>query len=254
MSSAERLHHCAANLDQEAPQEVPEANLPAEWPSRGEIKIRDVELRYRAGLPIVLHGVSLDIKGGEKVAVCGRTGSGKSTMLSAFLRLVELEKGTIEIDGFDISKIGLRDLRTRIAVLPQEPTLFSGTLRSNLDPFNQYDDARLWDALKRSYLVDETSTHTDPHSLAPSGHATPVGIEPSDHHEHHKLASRFTLDTTIEEEGGNLSLGQRSLVSLARALVKDSQIILLDEATASVDVETDAKIQATIMKEFAGRT
>lgn len=140
-------------------------------------------------------------------------------MLSLF-RIVELSSGTIKIDGIDISKIGLRDLRARIAIIPQDALLFNGTIRSNLDPFGEFDDARLWDALKRSYLVDASFDHT-----AASGTAMEGG-------------GRFTLDLPIEDEGLNLSVGERSLVSLARALVKDSKIIILDEATASVDYAT----------------
>jgi ABC-type multidrug transport system fused ATPase/permease subunit len=255
MSSVERLNHYATEIDEEAPQEIPDAHLPAEWPQAGAIAIRDVQLRYRPELPIVLKGISLDVKAGQKVGIVGRTGSGKSTLLTALLRLVELEAGSIVIDGVDVSKIGLRDLRQRIAILPQDPTLFSGTLRSNLDPFGQYDDARLWDALRRAHLVDSDSAGGTPAhggTPAPSGRATPTGIEPDAADE--SKVSRFTLDTTIEEEGNNLSLGQRSLVSLARALVKDSRVILLDEATASVDVETDAKIQTTLNEAFGDRT
>ncbi|KAH9177414.1 P-loop containing nucleoside triphosphate hydrolase protein [Lactarius sanguifluus] len=140
----------------------------------------------------------------------------------ALFRIVESVSGSIKIDGVDISKLGLNDVRNAISIIPQDPTLFSGSLRSNLDPFGQHDDARLWDALRRSYLVEETK--------------------------------RTSLVFPIEEEGSNLSIGQRSLVSLARALVKDSKIIILDEATASVDYETDRKIQDTIANEFRDRT
>jgi len=142
----------------------------------------------------------------------------------------------------DISTVGLTDLRRGLSIIPQDALLFSGTLRTNLDPFGLHDDARLWDALKRSYLVD--STKVDSHSLSddevPSGAHTPINC--------------FTLDSPVEEEGNNLSIGQRSLVSLARALVKDTNVLILDEATASVDYETDKKIQDTIQTEFEDRT
>jgi ABC-type multidrug transport system fused ATPase/permease subunit len=181
----------------------------------------------------------------------------------ALFRLVELVSGSITIDGVDISKIGLDDVRNAISIIPQEATLctcvelflttfsffnaftttdifiyfafalVSGTLRSNLDPFGLHDDARLWDALRRSYLIE------DPKRIS----AVKTENTP-----------RFTLDSPIEDEGSNLSIGQRSLVSLARALVKDSKILVLDEATASVDYETDRKIQETIATEFHDRT
>jgi len=138
---------------------------------------------------------------------------------------------------FDISTIGLKDLRSALAIIPQDPLLFSGTLRTNLDPFDQFDDAKLWDALKRSYLVDNTTRDTM------EGRESGAAV-----------SGRFTLDTVIEDEGSNLSVGQRSLVSLARALVKDSKVLILDEATASVDYETDKNIQNTIATEFGDRT
>ena len=244
MNSAERILHYAEALDQEAPQERRDAQLPESWPDQGAISINNVVMRYRAGLPPVLKGISLNVKGGQKVGIVGRTGAGKSSLLTALLRLTEIESGSIVIDGKDISQLGLRDLRRRVAILPQDPLLFSGTMRSNLDPFGQFDDARLWDALKRATLVSDTTPN--------SGSATPLLAQGEK--EQPQKQNRFTLDSPIDEGGTNLSLGQRSLVSLARALVKDSQIILLDEATASADSQTDARVQATIREEFASRT
>ncbi|MCO5601829.1 hypothetical protein L7F22_055954 [Adiantum nelumboides] len=242
MNSAERIQYYATELEQEARQDTPTEvmDLDPAWPKQGAIEFENVKLRYRPGLPIVLKGIDMSIGAGEKTAVVGRTGAGKSSLLTCLLRLIELEEGKIRIDGIDIREVGLTDLRTRIGYLPQDPVLFSGTIRSNLDPFGQYDDARLWDALKRSYLVGQDSDLE---------HQTAVHVEGEKHQQ-----QQITLDTPLEEEGNNLSLGQRSLVSLARALVKDSQIILLDEATASVDVQTDALIQQTIRTEFAKKT
>ncbi|CAO1615594.1 unnamed protein product [Parajaminaea phylloscopi] len=258
MNSIERITYYTHSLDQEAAQDIPNKVSPS-WPERGEIDISNMALRYRPGLPLVLKDVNLKVNAGEKVGIVGRTGAGKSSLLTGLLRLVELERGTVTIDGTDVAKIGLADLRRKIAVLPQDPLIFSGTLRSNLDPFGEYDDARLNDALKRAYLIsDETEAAPTPlRAITPlpvpegevpdSGAATPAaGL--------HAKQQRFSLDSVIEEEGANLSLGQRSLVSLARALVKDSRIILLDEATASVDIKTDARIQETIRTEFADRT
>ncbi len=129
----------------------------------GRISFKDIWLSYRPGLPSVLKGISFEVGSGEKVGIVVRTGSGKSSLLTALLRLVELNKGSIEIDGIDVSNIGLEDLRRKLAILPQEPLLFSGTLRTNLDPFGIYDDARLNDALKRAYLIgDDTHTHARP--------------------------------------------------------------------------------------------
>ncbi|KAJ3504979.1 hypothetical protein NLJ89_g7659 [Agrocybe chaxingu] len=211
------------SIEQEAASEISENRPPPEWPTAGAIEFKGISLRYRPGLPNVLHNISLSINGGEKIGIVGRTGAGKSSITLALLRIVEFV-GTIAIDGVDVSKIGLQDLRTKVAIIPQDPTIFSGTIRTALDPFSLYDDARLWDALRRSFLVEGSST------------------------------DRITLETLIEAEGSNLSVGQRSLLSLARALVRDNRVVILDEATASVDLETDQKIQHTIQTEFKGKT
>ncbi|OCH94438.1 ABC protein [Obba rivulosa] len=238
MSSVERVvqYSRGDQVEQEAPQEVPDHEPPSQWPDKGAIEFKDVVMRYRQGLPVVLKGLSLSIRGGEKIGVVGRTGAGKSSLMLALFRIVELESGSISIDDVDISSIGLKDLRSKISIIPQDPLLFSGTVRSNLDPFKLYDDARLWDALRRSYLVESPSMKDD---ITTDGTHTPP---------------RFNLDSIVEPEGANLSVGERSLLSLARALVKDSRVVVMDEATASVDLETDAKIQHTIQTQFSDKT
>ncbi|KHN95796.1 ABC transporter family protein [Metarhizium album ARSEF 1941] len=248
MNAVERLQHYGTQLEEEAPLHA--APVRAAWPERGDIVFRDVEMRYRANLPLVLQGLSMHIGGGERVGIVGRTGAGKSSITSTLFRLVELSGGSVVIDGVDISTVGLHDLRSRLAIIPQDPTLFRGTVRSNLDPFAEHDDLALWSALRQAHLVpapgdapgpaDDGKTPTPPASADPSSPYTP--------------SSRIHLDTVVDEEGLNFSLGQRQLMALARALVRGSRIIVCDEATSSVDVETDDKIQSTMATGFRGRT
>jgi ATP-binding cassette subfamily C (CFTR/MRP) protein 1 len=219
MNSTERIHHYGSQLEEEAPLHMGEVR--PTWPEHGEIVFDNVEMRYRDGLPLVLKGLSMHVRAGERIGVVGRTGAGKSSIMSALFRLQELSGGSIVIDGVDIGKIGLHDLRSKLAIIPQDPTLFKGTIRSNLDPFHEHSDLELWSALRQADLVSNEQTMDD-HS------------------------GRIHLDSVVEEEGLNFSLGQRQLMALARALVRGSQIIVCDEATSSVDFETDAKIQQTV--------
>ena len=228
MVSTERLHYYGTELDEEPPLHL--KGVPDTWPEKGEIVFNEVQMRYRDGLPLVLQGLNMTVAGGERVGIVGRTGAGKSSIMSTLFRLVELSGGSISIDGINIAQVGLKDLRTRLAIIPQDPTLFRGTIRSNLDPFNEHTDLELWSALRQSDLIGAEEKLDD------------------------KTHGRIHLDGIVEEEGLNFSLGQRQLMALARALVRGSQIIVCDEATSSVDMETDQKIQRTIQTGFKGKT
>lgn len=228
MNATERIYYYGTQLDEEPPLQL--AQVPSNWPDKGEIVFNEVQMRYREGLPLVLQGLNMKVEGGERIGIVGRTGAGKSSIMSTLFRLVELSGGSISIDGINIATVGLRDLRTRLAIIPQDPTLFRGTIRSNLDPFNEHTDLELWSALRQSDLIDADANVDD------------------------KQHGRIHLDGVVEEEGLNFSLGQRQLMALARALVRGSQIIVCDEATSSVDMDTDQKIQRTIAAGFKGKT
>lgn len=245
MNATERLHYYGSQLEQEAPLKLKE--VPDSWPASGAITFDDVHMRYRAELPLVLQGLDFQIRGGERVGIVGRTGAGKSSIMSALFRLTELSGGQIQIDGINIAEVGLHDLRSRLAIIPQDPTLFRGTIRSNLDPFNEHTDLELWDALRKADLVGAEAGNSDD-VKSPVTPTTPTSPTQAD------KSARIHLDSPVEEEGLNFSLGQRQLMALARALVRNAQIIVCDEATSSVDFETDEKIQRTMRQGFAGKT
>ncbi|KAJ2744491.1 hypothetical protein GGI20_002929 [Coemansia sp. BCRC 34301] len=255
MSSVERINQYL-DLEQEAPAfSDPENALPpppATWPSSGNVEVQDLVVEYVPGKPVI-HGISFSAAHGEKIGVVGRTGAGKSTLSLAFLRFIEAAQGRIVLDGFDIAKVGLEELRRNVTIIPQDPVLFNGTIRFNLDPFGDYPDELLWDALKRSHLVCETN---DMASASSSGTASPAEAEEADVNGSGRMSGIFkSLDAEIKENGQNLSLGQRQLVAMARALVRRSRLIIMDEATASVDFDTDDRIQRTIRgAEFADST
>ncbi|KAL4940284.1 hypothetical protein BDV06DRAFT_196970 [Aspergillus oleicola] len=231
MNATERVHYYGTQLEEEAPPHA--APVPLTWPERGQITFSNVAMRYRQGLPLVLKDLSMSISGGERIGIVGRTGAGKSSIMSALFRLTELSGGKISIDDIDISTVGLQDLRSRLAIIPQDPTLFRGSIRSNLDPFNEHSDLELWDALRKAHLTDSPDDTTQTQT---------------------QQTAKLSLDTPVDEEGLTFSLGQRQLMALARALVRNAQIIICDEATSSVDFATDQRIQETMARGFSGKT
>ncbi|MBN1242360.1 MAG: ATP-binding cassette domain-containing protein [Spirochaetales bacterium] len=212
-----------AGLEREAPPtRAPVLSHETPWPTEGRVEFREATLRYAGDLPLVLKGVSFEVPGGAHAGLVGRTGCGKSTALQALLRFVELESGSILVDGVDVAAIPLERLRRAIAFIPQDPVLFPGTLRSNLDPLGRRDEAALVAALDRAGLS--------------------------------RLANREGLESEVQGAGENLSRGERQLACLARAFLLEARIILLDEATASVDVATDTAIQRVVERECRGLT
>ena len=273
MNSVERARFYTNGIAHEAASSVPDADSAPEvsgssWPCSGKIEFEGASMRYREGLKLVMDRVSFSIAGGERVGIVGRTGAGqcmrrhglahrpaclvfflfsaacrascliahhslllllvhsaaypagKSSLMVALFRIVEAAGGSIKIDGQDISALGLNALRSKLAIIPQDPVLYSGTVRSNLDPFDQYTDAQLWDVLEKSYLK-----------------ATIAALD-------------LKLQAPISEGGENMSVGERCQLCLARAMLRNAKVLIMDEATASVDMQTDAFIQNSLRKHF----
>ncbi|KAI3979583.1 hypothetical protein MKX01_001775 [Papaver californicum] len=217
--SVERINQFM-HIPSESPAIVDDRRPPPSWPSKGRIDLQDLKIKYRPNAPLVIKGITCTFKEGARVGVVGRTGSGKTTLISALFRLVEPASGKILIDGLDICSMGLKDLRLKLSVIPQEATLFRGTVRTNLDPLGLYSDEEIWKAIEKCQLKATISSLPN------------------------------LLDSSVSDDGDNWSAGQRQLFCLGRVLLKRNKILVLDEATASIDSATDAILQRVIRQEF----
>ncbi|KAJ1994241.1 Canalicular multispecific organic anion transporter 1 [Coemansia spiralis] len=236
----------AEQLKQEAPRVIEDNRPPENWPSCGLVEFKSYSMRYQDDLDDVLKGLTFSVRSNEKIGIVGRTGAGKSSIAHALLRLVEPASGKIVIDNIDVSTIGLADLRSCITIVPQDPTLFEGTVRDNLDPSHQYADDKIWEALRKVQMVDALGNSDDRKNSWDKTNKE----DATSYYWKYKTG----LQKWVEANGSNFSVGQRQLLSLCRALVWRRKIVILDEATANIDSRTDQIMQSVVRNEFKNCT
>lgn len=256
MSSIQRIEEYIKWEEQEKPLML--NKTPKIWPTSGHISVNNVHYRYREGLELVIKNLSFEAKPGEKVAILGRTGSGKSTFLLGMMRILEMaeEGGIIELDGVDISQIGLHELRKNIAIIPQDPFLLQGTLRFNVDPESQYSDDEVIEALNMvrffdTFKEEDVIAQNKANSNKEEGNKQQKPSQdqqngPFNSRNESKITLREKILYNIESKGANLSIGQRQLICIARVLIEKPKVLLMDEATANIDHQIDSTIQSVI--------